>query len=64
MLQINLVGANTKATDNAQLLGRIQDLLGQLGLGSDTDTVHILDLLNQHILGQGLRMGLDLMGLC
>jgi len=50
-LEVNLVGTNAEAANDAQLLGRIQDLLGQLGLGPNADAVHVLDLFDQHVFG-------------
>ena len=61
MLEIDLVGTDTETSNDAQLLGSIQNLLGQLCLGADTNTVDILNLLDQHILSQCLCMCLDLM---
>ena len=60
MLKIDLVGADTETSNDAQLLGGIEDLLGQLCLGADADAVHILDLGDQVFLAQGLCECLDL----
>lgn len=47
VLEIDLVGTDTETSNDAQLLGGIENLLGQLCLGPDTDAVHILDLGDQ-----------------
>lgn len=59
-LQIHLVCANTETTNGHQILSSIQDLLGQLGLGTNTNDVDITDLFNQLITDKGFSIGLDL----
>jgi hypothetical protein len=61
VLEIHLIRADTEASNDTELLGSIEDLLGNLGLGADTDTMDITDLLNELILLQSFGVSLNLL---
>ena len=51
-LQVYLVGADTETTYTDQLLRRLEHLFGELGTGTDTNEMGILDLVGQVTAGQ------------
>lgn len=61
ILEVDLIRADTEAPNDTELFGSIEDLLGDLGLGADTDTMDITNLFNELILLQSLGVGLNLL---
>lgn len=61
VLEIDLIGADAEASNDTELFSSIEDLLGNLGLGTNADAMDITNLLNQLIFRQGLGIGLNLL---
>jgi hypothetical protein len=59
-LQVDLVGTNAEAANDNQVLSVLEHVGSELGLGSDTNDVHVLDLLDQLVLGERALESLDL----
>jgi hypothetical protein len=59
-VEVDLVSANTETTNGNQFLSRIKNLFSQLGLGTDTDNMNILDLFEQLFAIKRLGVGLNL----
>jgi hypothetical protein len=58
-IQVDLVGTDAEAADGDQLLGRIEDLFGELGARADADEVNVGNLLLQLLGGQRALEVLD-----
>lgn len=41
ILEVDLVGTNTEASDHDQVLGLLEDSCGELGLGADADHMNV-----------------------
>jgi hypothetical protein len=51
ILQVNLVRTNAKASNADKVLGMLEDILGQLGFGTNADSLYITDLFYQLVFG-------------
>ena len=58
-VEVDLVGADAEGPDREQI-GVLDDLRGQVGPGADAEQLHTLQRLDQVVLAQGARTGLDL----
>ncbi|MCY1172855.1 hypothetical protein D9M73_129990 [compost metagenome] len=58
-VQVDLVGADAEAADGDQLLGAVEDFLGQLGTRTDADEVSVGDLFLQLVTRQRALQVLD-----
>jgi len=63
VIEVDLVGTDTEAADDEQVLGLTEDLLGELRLGTDADDLDFTNLLNELVLGQRGLESLDLVAL-
>ncbi|KAH3667992.1 hypothetical protein OGAPHI_001746 [Ogataea philodendri] len=62
-LKVDLVGSNTETANDTKVLGVFQNVGCQLGLGTDTNSMHVLDLLDQVLFSKRGLVELDLVAL-
>ena len=59
-LKVNLICTNTETTNSQQVMSFVQDFLGELCLGTNTNDMNITNLLNKFITNQSLAISFDL----
>jgi len=64
IFEVDLVGADAEAADDDQVLGVFEDVGRELGFGADADDLHVFDLFDQFVFGEGGREGFELVALC
>nr|POE56575.1 hypothetical protein CFP56_33547 [Quercus suber] len=63
IFEVDLVRTDAEAADDDQVLGVLEDAVGEMCLGADADDVHVPDLLDQLVLRERTLEGFDLVAL-